>query len=109
MATASLTQLALTSSSSTSIKSKLTIPSLLQLHAQKQEQHGKLVIRRDLLTGISLLPLVLSVPPPSLARDVDVGSFLPPSPSDPSMVLFKATSKDTPALRAGQSVSVTDD
>lgn len=46
--------------------------------------------------------LVLSPPPPhSEAREVEVGAFLPPLPSDPSFVLFKASPKDTPALRAG--------
>ena len=39
--------------------------------------------------------------PAAEAREVEVGSFLPPAPSDPSFVLFKATTKDTPALRAG--------
>ncbi|RZC79181.1 hypothetical protein C5167_003899 [Papaver somniferum] len=34
------------------------------------------------------------------AREIEVGSFLPPFPSDPSFVVFKASSKDTPALRA---------
>uniref|UniRef100_A0A7N0TIC7 PsbP C-terminal domain-containing protein n=1 Tax=Kalanchoe fedtschenkoi TaxID=63787 RepID=A0A7N0TIC7_KALFE len=35
------------------------------------------------------------------AREVEVGSFLPPLPSDPSFVQFTASPKDTPALRAG--------
>uniref|UniRef100_A0A803LT42 PsbP C-terminal domain-containing protein n=1 Tax=Chenopodium quinoa TaxID=63459 RepID=A0A803LT42_CHEQI len=103
MATSSLPKLPLTSSSSSSNSFKPpTNPSMLQLHTQKQEQ-GKSLIRRDLLlkgVSFSLLHFVLKSPPPSQARDVDVGSFLPPSPSDPSFVLFKATSKDTPALRA---------
>ncbi|MED6134524.1 PsbP domain-containing protein 6, chloroplastic [Stylosanthes scabra] len=47
------------------------------------------------------LPLLLLTPQPSLSREVEVGSFLPRSPSDPSFVLFKASPKDTPALRAG--------
>ncbi|XP_057770448.1 psbP domain-containing protein 6, chloroplastic isoform X1 [Salvia miltiorrhiza] len=58
--------------------------------------------RREFLNGsATLLPLLISPPPPSLAREVEVGSYLPPSPADPSFVLFSATSKDTPALRAG--------
>ena len=60
--------------------------------------------RREFLKGVALqaLPLLLlREPPPSLAREVEVGSFLPPSPSDPSFVQFKASPKDTPALRAG--------
>lgn len=61
------------------------------------------ISRRDFINvGLSVMPLVLSPPPPpSIAREVEVGSFLPPSPTDPNFVLFKATSKDTPALRAG--------
>ncbi|XP_010673078.2 psbP domain-containing protein 6, chloroplastic [Beta vulgaris subsp. vulgaris] len=102
MATASLTQLPLTSSSTTtSTKSNFsaTKPLSLQLHAQKQEQ-GKLIIRRDLLRGLSFLPLVIKVSP-SQAKEIEVGSYLPTSSSDPSFVLFKASTKDTPALRAG--------
>ncbi|KAK4272423.1 hypothetical protein QN277_020985 [Acacia crassicarpa] len=60
--------------------------------------------RREFLKGIALqaLPLLfLKYSPPSLAKEVEVGSYLPPSPSDPSFVLFKASPKDTPALRAG--------
>ncbi|KAK2647160.1 hypothetical protein Ddye_022355 [Dipteronia dyeriana] len=37
----------------------------------------------------------------SQAREVDVGSYLPPSPSDPYFVLFKASLKDTSSLRVG--------
>lgn len=48
-----------------------------------------------------LIPLLWKQPPVSEAREVEVGSYLQPSPSDPSFVLFKATPKDTPALRAG--------
>ncbi|XP_073132475.1 psbP domain-containing protein 6, chloroplastic isoform X2 [Henckelia pumila] len=58
--------------------------------------------RREFLNGsVVLLPLAVSPPPPSQAREVEVGSYLPVSPTDPSFVLFKATTKDTPALRAG--------
>ncbi|CAO2831569.1 unnamed protein product [Amaranthus hypochondriacus] len=124
MATASLAKLPLTpssssssqssSSSSTSIKSNhpqkisyfplhrssVKNPTLLQQsNTQKQEQQGKVIIRRDLLLGISVLPFVLEVSP-SESKEVEVGSFLPPSSSDPSFVFFKASSKDTPALRA---------
>lgn len=38
-----------------------------------------------------------------MAREVEVGSYLPPSPSNPAFVVFEATAKDTPALRAGNS------
>ncbi|XP_073009294.1 psbP domain-containing protein 6, chloroplastic [Typha latifolia] len=57
--------------------------------------------RRDLIGGIALASVILKRPSVSEAREVEVGSYLPPSPSDPSFVLFKATPKDTPALRAG--------
>ncbi|KAK7286657.1 hypothetical protein RJT34_21810 [Clitoria ternatea] len=62
--------------------------------------------RREFLKGIALqtlIPLFVlrEAPPPSLAREIEVGSFLPPSPSDPSFVLFEASPQDTPALRAG--------
>lgn len=64
--------------------------------------------RRDLFNGLALMPFVLlSAPPlPSIAREVEVGSYLPPSPSDPSFVVFQATPKDTPALRAGNHLVV---
>lgn len=53
------------------------------------------------MTGLTISPLILLNIPASEAREVVVGSYLPPSPADPSFVLFKATPKDTPALRAG--------
>ncbi|XP_019187453.1 PREDICTED: psbP domain-containing protein 6, chloroplastic [Ipomoea nil] len=60
------------------------------------------ISRRDLLNvGLGLMPLVAIPPPPSTAREVEVGSYLPPSPTDPSFVIFKADPRDTPALRAG--------
>ncbi|CAM6091194.1 unnamed protein product [Calypogeia fissa] len=43
----------------------------------------------------------LKTPEDAVAREVQVGSYLPVSEADPSFVQFKATSKDTPALRAG--------
>lgn len=58
-------------------------------------------LRREFLTGLTISPLILLNIPASEAREVVVGSYLPPSPADPSFVLFKATPKDTPALRAG--------
>ncbi|KAE8099528.1 hypothetical protein FH972_017504 [Carpinus fangiana] len=67
-------------------------------------KHNQLSLRREIiLKGLSLLPLLeLKQPrPSSAAKEIEVGSFLPPSPSDPSFVFFKASPKDTPALRAG--------
>uniref|UniRef100_A0A0F7GYX8 Photosystem II reaction center PsbP family protein n=1 Tax=Pelargonium transvaalense TaxID=158603 RepID=A0A0F7GYX8_9ROSI len=78
-----------------------------QIKASHSVQASNLVTlkRRELLKGVALCPLslILSVeaPPHSLAREVEVGSVLPPSPSDPKFVIFKASTKDTPALRAG--------
>ncbi|KAJ4706708.1 PsbP family [Melia azedarach] len=64
--------------------------------------HHQNCSRREILKGLAILPLtVIKQPPPSEAREVEVGSYLPQSPSDPSFVLFKASPKDTPALRAG--------
>ncbi|XP_075637815.1 psbP domain-containing protein 6, chloroplastic [Castanea sativa] len=66
-----------------------------------------LSLRREvLLKGLAaaaagaVLPL-LKPPPSFAAKEVEVGSYLPTLPSDPSFVLFKASPKDTPALRAG--------
>lgn len=54
------------------------------------------------MRGVALSSVILrESSSTSLAREVMVGSYLPQSPSDPNFVLFKATSKDTPALRAG--------
>ncbi|GJV11662.1 PsbP domain-containing protein 6, chloroplastic [Tanacetum coccineum] len=62
--------------------------------------------RRNFLKGLTLLApfttiLQLHSPLPLLAKEVPVGSYLPQSDSDPAFVLFQASSKDTPALRAG--------
>ncbi|XP_078444926.1 thylakoid lumenal protein (Mog1/PsbP/DUF1795-like photosystem II reaction center PsbP family protein) [Wolffia australiana] len=62
---------------------------------------NKLISRRSYLqAGSVLLPFLLSKSPLE-AREVEVGSFLAPSSSDPSFVVFQATPQDTPALRAG--------
>ncbi|XVF07065.1 hypothetical protein REPUB_Repub06bG0105000 [Reevesia pubescens] len=60
-------------------------------------------LRREIfIKGLAMLPLVvLGGAPISEAREVEVGSYLPLSPTDPSFVVFKASPKDTPALRAG--------
>ncbi|KAI3421589.1 PsbP domain-containing protein [Psidium guajava] len=71
---------------------------------QHEIEGGGRLERRELLKRAALAPLLWSTPmglPPAVAREVEVGSYLPPSPSDPSFVLFKASPKDTPALRAG--------
>lgn len=66
------------------------------------------IIRRELMVkgGMGLLPALLQHPHSAAAREVEVGSYLPPSPSHPSFVLFKASPTDTPALRAGISFSL---
>ncbi|KAK9951005.1 hypothetical protein M0R45_006467 [Rubus argutus] len=69
---------------------------------RQQSRSGPMTMkRRELMLGLSVVPAIAIEPQPSEAREVLVGSYLPPSPSDPSFVLFKASAKDTPALRAG--------
>lgn len=58
------------------------------------------------MKGLTLLPLSLPLfesvhPLSSESKEIEVGSYLPPSQSDPSFVFFKASPRDTPALRAG--------
>nr|ACG47492.1 hypothetical protein [Zea mays] len=58
--------------------------------------------RRELVVGAALTAVLLPrAPLPAQAREVAVGTYLPPAPSNPGFVFFRATSKDTPALRAG--------
>nr|AJS13463.1 PPD6 [Erycina pusilla] len=57
--------------------------------------------RRDLVGGFALGSVLLLDSADLKAREVEVGSYLPLFSSDPSFVLFRATSNDTPALRAG--------
>ncbi|KAI3926960.1 hypothetical protein MKX01_032875 [Papaver californicum] len=61
--------------------------------------------RREFMAAIGLISININLwmnqKSISDAREIEVGSFLPPFPSDPSFVVFKASSKDTPALRAG--------
>ncbi|GMH18667.1 hypothetical protein Nepgr_020508 [Nepenthes gracilis] len=104
MATAWLTPFSVTSSA----KSNSTSPPILfhppsKLSTTNSFPHKSYYKRREFLKGLSLIPLILftNKPPPSQAKEIEVGSYLPPSPSDPSFVLFKASIKDTPALRAG--------
>ncbi|CAL8151668.1 unnamed protein product [Prunus armeniaca] len=95
-------------SSSRSKLPPLLLPSPLPRHNYQQQAESKK--RRELLKGgLGLLPLalvesILKEPltvPSAEAKEAVVGSYLPPSPSDSSFVLFKASAKDTPALRAG--------
>ncbi|CAL9060518.1 psbP domain-containing protein 6, chloroplastic-like [Musa acuminata AAA Group] len=69
--------------------------------ADSSLRKSPLVRRRDLVAGIALAAALTKEPPSVAAREVEVGSYLPPAPTDPAFVVFKATSKDTPALRAG--------
>ncbi|KAK9122629.1 hypothetical protein Sjap_012231 [Stephania japonica] len=57
--------------------------------------------RREAIGGITLASVLFSGRFVAVAREVEVGAYLPPSSLDPSFVVFKASSKDTPALRAG--------
>lgn len=72
-----------------------------QENCQQSRSRPMTMKRRELMLGLSVVPAIAIEPQPSEAREVLVGSYLPPSPSDPSFVLFKASAKDTPALRAG--------
>ncbi|KAG6769060.1 hypothetical protein POTOM_022495 [Populus tomentosa] len=96
MATASLTPIF-----SSPLKTSRT--TTLTATTTSLDQHrNQVVLRRQILKGLVLSPLILiKAPPSSEAREIEVGSYLPPSPTDPSFVLFKASPKDTPALRAG--------
>jgi hypothetical protein len=100
MATASLTPI-FSSPLKTSRTTTLTTTTSLDQH------RNQVVLRRQILKGLLLSPLILiKAPPSSEAREIEVGSYLPPSPTDPSFVLFKASSKDTPALRAGTEILI---
>ncbi|KAG8055074.1 hypothetical protein GUJ93_ZPchr0001g31358 [Zizania palustris] len=57
--------------------------------------------RRELLLGAALNAALVRAPLPAVAREIEVGTFLPPASSNPGFMFFKATPKDTPALRAG--------
>ncbi|XP_010906401.1 psbP domain-containing protein 6, chloroplastic [Elaeis guineensis] len=66
-----------------------------------QQLRNPIARRREFFTGIALAAVLWKDPSTSEAKEVEVGSYLPPAPSNPSFVVFKATPKDTPALRAG--------
>lgn len=105
MTTFAFTSLLPLTVSSPSSSSKFSAFHAIRASLDSEYVASRHTLRREFLKGVAaLMPLPLVVliePPPSDAREVEVGSFLPPSPSDPSFVLFKATPKDTPALRAG--------
>ncbi|KAI3682333.1 hypothetical protein L1987_82246 [Smallanthus sonchifolius] len=96
MASASVSSLSFIFSSSkplSSNKTKLSESLLfLQCPSRRQFLKGSVVLT-------TLIPL--HSPSHSHAKEVEVGSYLPQSSSDPNFVLFQASSKDTPALRAG--------
>lgn len=76
---------------------------LTAFHQKGNECTRTPILRREILKGLAVIPATLIInkePPYSEAREVEVGSYLPPSPTDPSFVFFKASPKDTPALRA---------
>ena len=116
MATASMLSLSPTptpiSSNSSSTPKPLQLSPPLKPHAaptfpqQRRNQVVSVTLRREVIlkglaTAVALPLLVLKEASPSSAKEVEVGSYLPTSPSDPSFVLFKASPRDTPALRAG--------
>ncbi|VFQ61549.1 unnamed protein product [Cuscuta campestris] len=69
----------------------------------KPHQSTNIPRRHMLKLGLGIAPLLTGIPPPppAKAKEVEVGSFLPPSLTDPSFVLYRAKPADTPALRAG--------
>ncbi|KAK8672035.1 hypothetical protein V6N13_110412 [Hibiscus sabdariffa] len=105
MASASLTLLS--PLFSTTWKSSLKLRRISNAnHASMQENidSKRQVQRREIfIKGLTMLPAVVfgGGAPIAEAREVEVGSYLPPSAADPSFVVFKASPKDTPALRAG--------
>lgn len=82
-----------------------SLPSTLHLPSDQPASLPTLnTNRRELLVSVASISTLLTSfhkPSPSLAREVEVGAYLPSSPSDPSFVVFKASPTDTPALRAG--------
>ncbi|EPS63642.1 hypothetical protein M569_11143, partial [Genlisea aurea] len=80
---------------------RIAIPFSVQKSWHAKKEKADRFSRREFLNGaLALLPAPL-VSPPSSAREVEVGTYLPPSPDDRAFVVFTASPKDTPALRAG--------
>ncbi|KAJ0980860.1 hypothetical protein J5N97_009115 [Dioscorea zingiberensis] len=92
-----------TPSSRSSLPESLTLASHPRVSSKDSpyQQCVPIPRRRDFIGGIALVAALWREPQESEAREVEVGSYLPPLPSDPSFVVFKASAKDTPALRAG--------
>ena len=103
MATASFAPLSHVFSRLSHISSSKSATSILPHSSPFKNSPNQLTFRREFLKGLALAPLIFISEEalPAHAREVEVGSYLPTSPSDPSFVLFKASPKDTPALRAG--------
>ncbi|KAK1428919.1 hypothetical protein QVD17_17759 [Tagetes erecta] len=105
MASASVSSLSSSSSSIVSCSKSKPLPcnnnTKLTQSPSFHFLHPKSSSRRQFLKGSTLLLPLLHSPSPSLAKEVEVGSYLPKSTSHPNFVLFQASSKDTPALRAG--------
>ena len=72
-------------------------------HKKNMNCKDGISLRREIfIKGLTMLSLVvLGGASISDAKKVEVGSYLPLSTTDPSFVAFKASPKDTPALRAG--------
>ncbi|KAH7277169.1 hypothetical protein KP509_39G037400 [Ceratopteris richardii] len=70
-----------------------------------KDEVGMTLSRRQVslvgLCGHAASSLGWLIAEPSFAKDVAVGAYLPPVPSLEGFVQFTATTKDTPALRAG--------
>lgn len=78
-------------------------PSVIYCHVHENEEAAAIPIsRRQGLLGLAAAGgCLVGMAERSDAKDVAVGAYLPPAPSLEGFVQFKATSKDTPALRAG--------
>ncbi|KAL8167798.1 hypothetical protein V2J09_009297 [Rumex salicifolius] len=109
MASALVSQCSIVCSSSKS--PEIQVQSSISRFPAIQIPNPKLEIsrRREFLKRLTLIPLITTTTTwktcPCEAKEIEVGTYLPPSPSDPSFVLFKASSKDTPALRAANILS----
>ncbi|CAH9102421.1 unnamed protein product [Cuscuta europaea] len=76
-----------TASSSSNRKPPFSSPATISIKSHRSLR----VSRRDLLSaGLSFMPLLTIPPPPTKPKEVEGGSYLPPSPPVPSFVVYKA-------------------
>ncbi|EFJ20658.1 hypothetical protein SELMODRAFT_176658 [Selaginella moellendorffii] len=75
--------------------------SAIRCDAQENPRAATVISRRKSLVGFTLAMGLAANQTAALAREVEVGAYLPPVESLPGFVQFKASGRDTPALRAG--------